>query len=371
MGSYGEPGSLDNVIPGGGASAKLQGSSGVAVMTAGSRYLVADAGNNIIRELTADGMITTYVGGGAEGYTYNGYEDGTGVLAKFQGPQGIALRDAATQAYIVADTGNNCIRLLTGSTVTRLAGNCSAVTSTVDGTGTGAGFSAPCAIAAATAGANAGTAYVVDASNRVRSVTPAGVVATLAGGGALVDGNPGTASGSIDGDGTTALFQYLAGVAVDVSGSTVYVVDASNRVRSIVATSGASLGTVTTLAGGGGGTSTGTTNGFGSNALFDTPSGIAADPNGLALYVVDGGNNAVRAITINGALVSTVVGGGAAGNTAGYMDGVGSNALFDILPATPSTPSAAGVAVGAGILVVCDVGNSLIRTVTLCPLTAP
>ncbi|MEF9482254.1 hypothetical protein OWR21_10180 [Ralstonia sp. 1B3] len=70
-----------------------------------------------------------------------------------------------------------------------------------------------------------GVLYVADdGNNLIRMVTPAGVVATLAG-----SLNP----GSTDGAGNTAMFNQPAGIAVDTSGN-LYVADqANNLIRSV------------------------------------------------------------------------------------------------------------------------------------------
>src|SRR5687767_13042400 len=105
------------------------------------------------------------------------------------------------------------------------------------------------------------------------------------------------------------------GIAVAADG-TVYLSDAgeSNRIRKITRE-----GVVTTLAGG----SEGFADGVGPAARFHTPSGIALDANGN-LYVADTGNNRIRKVTPEGQ-VSTVAGGGTAGNA----DGPGEQARFN------------------------------------------
>jgi len=84
---------------------------------------------------------------------------------------------------------------------------------------------------------SSGNVYVADyGNNRIRKITPAGGVSTFAG-----DGTAGHA----DGTGTEAKFNSPSGVAVDSSGN-VYVADyANNRIRKITP-----AGVVSTLAGG-------------------------------------------------------------------------------------------------------------------------
>ena len=134
----------------------------------------------------------------------------------------------------------------------------------------------------------AGNAYIGDATNqRIRKITPGGVVTTLAG--------SGTATW-LDGTGTNAGFWNPYGVAVDASG-TVYVSDlTTNRIRKIT-----SAGVVTTLAG----IATGTwLDGTGTNAGFYSPVGLAIDMSG-ALYVDDMSNNRIRKITFPTSTAST------------------------------------------------------------------
>lgn len=106
-----------------------------------------------------------------------------------------------------------------GVTVTTLAG--SGTPGSADGTGTAATFTTPHGVAVD----GAGNLYVADSfSNLIHKITPADLVSTLAGSGA---------SGSNDGIGTAASFNFPQGVAVDGAGN-VYVSDAENsRIRKI------------------------------------------------------------------------------------------------------------------------------------------
>ena len=247
-----------------GAAAQFYGPAGVAVDSSGTMY-VSDMGNQRIRKITPTGVVTTFAGG------IPGFADGTGAAAQFNNPAGVAV-DSSGSVY-VADGGNSRIRkITTAGVVTTFAG--SGVAGFADGTGTAAQFLGPDNVAVD----SSGTVYVGDIySNRIRKITPAGVVTTLA-----VSG----AAGSLDGTGAAAQFNNPQGVAVDSSG-TVYVADYVNqRIRKITP-----AGVVTTLAGGAQGFADGT----GTAAQFNNPSGVAVDSLGT-VYVADYGNNRIRKI---------------------------------------------------------------------------
>jgi sugar lactone lactonase YvrE len=158
-----------------GSAARFNYPDGVASDSSGNLY-VADTGNNTIRKITPAGVVTTLAG--TPGII--GSADGTGSHAQFNGPWSVAV-DGSGNVY-VADTGNNTIRKITSAgVVTTLAGT-AGVTGSADGTGGAASFSAPSGVAAD----SSGNVYVADTNNfTIRKITPAGVVSTLAGTGAL------------------------------------------------------------------------------------------------------------------------------------------------------------------------------------------
>ena len=153
------------------------------------------------------------------------------------------------------------------------------------------------------------------------------------------------ASGNADGTGTAARFDKPSGVALDVAGN-VYVADTLNNTIRVVTPSGV----VTTLAGSPG--RIGSEDGIGAGAQFNGPQGIATDNSGH-LYVADTNNNTIRKVLLSTGTVSTIAGtAGAAGNA----DGSGTASQFNY-------PS--GVAVdGAGDVYVADTDNDTIRAIT-------
>lgn len=230
-------------------------------------------------------------------YTVTGYAgavnsygstDGNLTTARFGSPQGLLLDPDGN--LFVAETGNRTIRKIAADgTVTTLAGS-PGLSGTTDGTGSAARFTSPTSIARDPAG----NLYVTDQSaHTVRRITPAGDVTTLA-------GTAGT-SGSADGTGTAATFNYPRGIAYGADGA-LYVSDSSNRcIRRVTL-----AGVVTTLAGMAG--QYGTTDGTGSAASFISASDIAAGPDGN-LYVAD--SYLLRRVTLAGA-VTTIAGNAAA-----------------------------------------------------------
>ena len=314
----GTPGSANGT----GTAASFNQPFGVATDIQGNLYVV-DHLNNLIRKITPAGVVTTFAGSGAIGK-----QDGTGTAATFNNPTGIAV-DRAGNVY-VADESNNLIRKITpAGVVTTLAG--SGQSGSQDGQGTAASFSNPSGIAVDVAG----NVYVTDLiNNKIRKITPGGLVTTLAGSGF---------SGSADGTGAAATFNQPYGIAVDQQGN-VFVTDWGNDlIRKITPT-----GVVTTIAGSG---SAGLADGIGSAASFNQPFGIAVDEHG-DLYVADTGNEEIREITPAG-LVTTVAGDGKKGSS----DGISGSATF-------YQPTGV-VSDGAGNIYIADEFNQLIRRVVV------
>lgn len=214
------------VSDGTGPVAQFGWPNAVAADGTGNVY-VADTYNDTIREITPSGTVSTFAGQAG----VQGSADGTGRLANFNHPFGIAT-DSAGNVY-VADTANDTIRKITpAGTSTTLAGT-ALQPGHADGSGSSARFSAPQAITADTAG----NLYVADTGNNtIREITPAGVVTTLAGTAGV--------TGSADGIGASAQFNHPTGITVDAAGN-LYVVDAWNyTIRKITP-----AGVVTTLVG--------------------------------------------------------------------------------------------------------------------------
>jgi Ice-binding-like/Putative Ig domain/Dockerin type I domain/NHL repeat len=315
-----------------GSVARFWNPRGVATDSAGNVY-VADTVNQTIRKITPAGAVTTLAGlAGLTGGSDTPDADGTGSAARFNCPVGVAT-DSGGNVY-VADSCNGTIRKITPAGVTTtLAGGGGG-----DGTGSAAGFYDPEGVATD----SGGNVYVAEGySHTIRKITPQGVVTTLAGS----KSNP----GSTDGTGSAARFNRPAGVATD-SGGNVYVADSLNyTIRKITP-----AGVVTTLAGSAG--VAGSADGTGSAAHFYLPSGVSTDSGGN-IYVADTNNDTIRKITPAGVVTTLAgLGGGGYGGSIGSADGTGSDARFF----SPTSVAADG----SGNVYVADRDNDTIRKVT-------
>lgn len=161
-------GGSEGFADGTGSAAAFHTPSGIAIDAAGN-LIVADTGNNAIRRISMQGVVTTLAGGGKAGYA-----DGPAAQAQFNGPLGVAL-DQAGNIY-VADTYNDRLRRIgLDGMVSTVAG--SGVPGQLDGPAAQAMFDTPVALAV-DAHANI---YVADARHgAIRKVGADGQVSTLA-----------------------------------------------------------------------------------------------------------------------------------------------------------------------------------------------
>ena len=300
-------GSSQGYVDGTGTAARFNILSGIVKDAAGNLF-VCDRDNNRIRKITPAGVVTTFAGGTM------GFADGTGTAAQFNQPYAITI-DAAGNFY-VGDRINHAIRKITAAgVVTTLAGNGTA--GNQNGTGNAARFNEPIGVAADATG----NIYVADYINGlIRKVTQTGVVTTHINSGqvfgltfdaagnlyyttysfqqvikysttaiiSVVAGQIST-SGTADGAGTAATFNFPAGIIADAGGN-LYVCDAfNNRIRKITST-----GVVTTFAGNNMGTSDGT----GIAAGFNIPIALCGDITNNAIYIADFDNHRVRKIIV-------------------------------------------------------------------------
>ena len=268
-------------------------------------------------------IVTTLAGTGD-----NGSVNGTGILASFNDPEGIATD--GTNLYV---TDNHSIRKIVISTgvVTTLAG--SGDNGSQDGTGTSASFFSPKGITC-----DGTNLYVVDSgNNNIRKIViDNGTVTTIAG-----TGSTGSSDNSI---GTSASFNNPCGITCD--GTNLYVTDKGNhKIRRVVIDNG----TVTTIAGTG--SSGSSNNSTGTSASFDEPEGITSD--GTNLYVVDTENELIRKIVIDNGTVTTLAGDA---DKSGSDDGIGTSAEFN---------NPRGITSDGTNLYVADTSNNTIRKIVI------
>ncbi len=199
-------------------SASLNNPTGVAIDATGNLY-IADQYNNKIRVVNIAGLISTFAGNGTVG---NGGDGGPATAAALYYPGGVAL-DGLGSMYI-ADTNNHRIRKVNISTgtITTIAGSGSVGYSCAAGVATAVGLHNPFGVAADASG----NIYIADTYNQcIRKVT-AGNITTLAGNGIASFGGDG-------GPATSASLNYPSGVVVDGVGD-IYIADVvNNRVRMV------------------------------------------------------------------------------------------------------------------------------------------
>ncbi len=313
-------GSSQGFADGTGAGASFSNPFGVAALSNGT-IVVADHANSRIRLVTPGGVVTTLAGSGSAAFA-----NGTGTAASFNVPTGVAV--TSTGDIVVADYSNHRIRLVTSAgVVTTLAG--SGTPAFANGTGAGASFNFPFGVAVT----STGNIVVADTSNhRIRLVTPAGVVTTLAG-----SGSPAFANGT----GADASFYNPTGVAVTSTGNIVVADQGNHRIRLVTP-----AGVVTTLAGSG---TPAFANGTGAGASFYLPAGVAVTSTG-DIVVTDQANNRIRLVTPLG-VVTTLAGSGAGE----FANGTGVAASFSNPIGVAVTPT--------GDVVVGDQTNQRIRLI--------
>jgi uncharacterized protein (TIGR03437 family) len=288
---------------------------GLATDADGNIYL-ADQNNNVVRKIDTNGVITTFAGTGAAGFTGDG---GLATQAELNGPLGVCV--APSGSIYVNDEGNGRVReISTSGIITTVAGNGSTVSSGDGGQATAAGFVIPirCAVD------SAGNLFIVDqGAFKVRKVDGNGIITTYAGTGAQ----------GFSGDGgpaTEAVFNNPTWVTEDASNN-LYVSDQFNhRVRMIVP----ATGTIATVAGNGNNAFAGD-GGPAASASLSYPGGTVVDSTGV-LYIVDGGNNRIR--QVSGGNIATVAGTG----TAGYAGDGGPPLQAELDSPFPITLDSAG-----------------------------
>ncbi len=259
--------------------------------TNGNLY-IADTLNKRVRRITPGGIISTFAGNGATGFSGDG---GPVLQASFSSPTSVAFDPLTGDLYIM-DSGNNRVRKMApNGIITTIAG---------DGATTFRGDGGPATAASINPGGGpagllwTGVAlFLTDIQNqRIRRIDLNGIITTVAGTGQRGfggDGRPAPSASLRDPAGT---------LAADGLGNLYFSDTGNHRVRRIN-----SLGIISTVAG----SSTGGFGGDGgpaTSAFLRLPVGVAVDPAG-ALYIADSGNDRIRRVAPDG-IISTVAGGG-------------------------------------------------------------
>ena len=249
---------------------------GVSPLPAGG-FLIADTGNNRIRQVSASGVITTVAGTGSLGF---GGDQGPATSATLNQPEGVAAFPDGS--FLIADTGNNRIRLVSpGGTIITVAGSGEVPGFGGDGgPAAAATLSSPARVVPLTGG---GFLIADTGNNRIRRVDAGGTIATVVGASSTAG------FGGDDGPALKARLNAPEGVAVRDDGSIAIADTGNERVREV-----GGDGIVRTLAGTG-------TLGFGGDggdpaaAQLSHPRAVAAsDPQ---LWIADAFNHRVRVVS--------------------------------------------------------------------------
>ncbi len=316
--------------------------SGVAVDAMGNVF-IADTQNHRIRKIALNGVMTTVAGSGAIGFAGDG---GPATAAALNEPNDVVV-DAAGNLYF-SDTLNNRVRRVSSAgVITTVAGSgLNPFTNELppmDGDG-GPATAARLNQPFGLALDAAGNLFIADAAAaRIRRVAAnSGVITTVAGNGLV--GSAGNGGPAIE-----ARLLFPTGVAVDRAGN-IYIADINaHQVRRVAA----DTGIISTIAG------TGAAGFNGDNIPANTaqlrqPAQLALDA-ADDLYIVEFAGQRVRKITFSTGLITTVAGTGAAGASGDGSDPTGAQLNFPF----DATLDA------AGNLFIADANNNRVRrTVT-------
>lgn len=272
-------------------NAQLQDARDVAPLPDGG-YLVADTANSVIRKVDSLGVITRVAGTGVAGYSGDG---GLATLATIGDDTSVA--PTADGGFLIADTDAHRVRM-----VSELG-----EIDTVAGSGVGAydGDGVPAVLAGLDKPTDAvelpdGSLLIADSgSHRIRKVSPAGVIGTVAG----------TGVGDFSGDGgpaTSAALKDPVDISPLAEGGFLFVDAGNRRVRRVDAD-----GTISTVAGtdvsgplGDGGPAV--------DAYLDAPVGVTALADG-GFLIADESDNRIRRVAPDGT-ITTDAGTGTAGS---------------------------------------------------------
>ena len=268
-------------------AAELNRPQAVAVGADGTVYVV-DTGNERVRAIAVNGVISTVVGSGLRGFAGDG---GAGTAAELNEPQGIAVNAAGD--LLIADTGNDRVRALHAGLVSTFAGTGVQGLAGDGGAAAAAELDGPVGISVAADG----RVFVADTRNhRVRVIAEDGTIATFAG----------TGIRGFEGDGGAATLAELAlprGVVAMPDGSVLIADEDNRRIRSVSAG-----GVISTLVG----------NGVQASAVAEGTAGLGGSLNDAKVVGVSALGQAVFADTAV-QLVRGMLGNGGVYSAAGLV----------------------------------------------------
>jgi sugar lactone lactonase YvrE len=276
-------------------SASLYHPGGTAVDAKGD-LLIADSGDNAIREVTPAGTITRIAGTGTAGLGFAGPHGFPATLSSLDHPQNVAA-DPAGDLYIADTYNNRVVKVTPQGQVTAVAG---------DGTAGYAGDGRPAAFAELNSPTGVavdahGDLYIADSANNVirRVDATTGIITTVAGDHAADQANDGL--GGFSGDGGPAASARLddpQGIAIDGAGDLFIADTFNNAIRQVTP-----AGTITTVVNAA--TATGAAPAPGAESSgkaptaskLNTPYAVAIDPSTDTLYIADTNNSKIAAVT--------------------------------------------------------------------------
>lgn len=267
------------------SDAVFTGISDVTVDGDGNVYLV-DSGNLRVRKIDSDGVVSTVAGGGFFPFSSGPVDAGAVFLI---GPNDVAV-DADGNVLLTANS--QVFKVTPGGQLDNFAGDANLAGFFGDD---GPATDALLQLARGLAVLPDGSVLILDAlNNRIRKVTPDGIIRTMAGTGTAGsggDGGPATDAELSPGSG---------GLAVDAEGNVYVAEELNNRVRMIDTN-----GTITTFAGGGS-SLVSVNNVPATEATLDKPRGVAVGPDG-SVFIAD--VNTVRRVDPDG-IIWTIMGPG-------------------------------------------------------------
>jgi len=276
-------------------SASLYHPGGVAVASNGDIF-IADSGDNVVREVTTDGIIHKIAGTGIAGQGYAGPGGFPATLSSLDHPEDVAV-NAKGDVYVSDTYDNRVVEVTPQGQVTDVAGTGTAGYAGDGRLGSFAELDEPTGVALDAQG----NLYIADSANNVirRVDAKTGIITTVAGDYAADEASDGL--GGFSGDGgqaTSARLDDPQGVAVDGAGDLFIADTFNNAIREV--TPAGTISTVVNSASASGGAPSqgGESSGAAPSAShLNTPYGVAIDQSTGTLYIADTSNEEIAEVT--------------------------------------------------------------------------